>query len=123
MSHFHFPRFHFCGKANIDPATGNNNYHYPLVNFEPISGTAVIPPRIYLDNNDQLDLVEKYLYNKEKYLRSNDSENQYLELVEVEDPESYKKWMISPLGTLELDKDFHELYKYLITEKEGKILH
>lgn len=123
MSHFHFPRFHFCGKASIDPATGNNNYHYPLVNYEPLSGTAVIPPRIYLDNDAHIELVDQFLINKEKYHRKLDTDNQFLELVDIEAPDLYKKWMTSPLGSLEIDHDFHELYKNIKTEKEGKLLH
>ena len=69
MGHFDFPRLHFSGQALIDPATGNNNFHYPLVTFEPLSGTVVIPPRIYLDDPQDFNLVDsEYLEIKNLFI-------------------------------------------------------
>ncbi len=119
MSHFHFPRLHFSGKALIDPATGNNNYHYPLVNYEPISGSAVLPPRIYLDSIENSSIAKNNLSDHRTYLKKDQDDNSYIELTPISEPSIFKKWMSSPMGSLSIDKDFHQLYKNILTDKDS----
>lgn len=119
MSQFHFPRLHFSGKASIDPATGNNNYHYPLVNFDPIYGMAILPPRIYLDSAQEIKAIKIHLADYKQYLKKDQEENSYIELSPIDTPKSYKTWMTAPLGTLEIDKAFHQLYKNTLTKNES----
>lgn len=119
MSHFHFPRLHFSGKAFIDPATGNNNYHYPLVNFEPISGNVVLPPRIYLDTETNIDAAKKYVADYPSYLKKDENGHSYLELSPISEGSIFKEWMSSPMGSLEVDNSFHLLYENILTEKES----
>lgn len=119
MSHFHFPRLYFSGKASVDPATGNNNYHYPLVNFEPITGECVLPPRIYLDNKETIILAKQNIQNFDQYHKVDSDNNSYLEISCISTSNIFKKWMVTPLGSFEDDKNFHELYKQLNTQKDA----
>lgn len=122
MSQFDFPRIHFSGKTIIDPATGNNNYHYPLVTFEPISGTVVLPPRIYLNQKDFQKIGESLDVDTD-FKKSIDEDGRTFLLIDgIDSPEKFKSWMTTPLGEHESDQNFHKIYKFIVTEKEGKPL-
>lgn len=121
MSQFNFPRIHFKGRASIDPATGNNNYHYPLVTYEPISATVVLPPRIYLDPDDGILAKAKEL-KIDKYLKHDSSGAAYLLITGIDNAEIFKSWNVTPLGTHHADMAFHGLYSDILTKKEQKPL-
>jgi hypothetical protein len=117
MSWFDFPRLHFSGQTIIDPATGNNNYHFPLVTYEPISGTVVLPPRIYLENEVDKKRIQEKFPSLIPCLHEEPG-NDYIVIRAIDTPEKFKSWNISPLGTFPEDKAFHELYDHIFTEKE-----
>lgn len=118
MSLFDFPRVHFSGHTIIDPATGNNNYHFPLVTFEPISGTAVLPPRIYLENEKTISLLNDEFPDLKPFVQQEEN-SLYLIIEHINTPEKFKSWNTTPLGLHHADKVFHNLYKVLHTEKDN----
>jgi hypothetical protein len=123
MSQFDFPRIHFSGKTLIDPATGNNNYHYPLVAFEPLSGTAVMPPRIYFKSKTEMEsIIGLESEFSEVAIEVESGHLYYLEITEIDNALKFKTWMKTPLGQSEFDQRWNDIYKSIKTEKEGKVL-
>ncbi|WP_235296168.1 hypothetical protein [Portibacter marinus] len=121
MSQFHYPRLHFSGETVIDPATGNNNYHYPLVCYEPNTARVVLPPRIYIHHIIEEDTL-KVIREFEKIIQYDSEGDTYISISAINTPEKFKRWMTIPLGEDREDVDFHILYQVIKTEKEGKLL-
>lgn len=120
MSHFDFPRIHFDGVAVVDPGTGNNNYFFPLVIFDPDQTRALLPPRIVLlpetlENN----AVKNALLPLDSFIRYPESGAPFLELSPVNTPERFKRWATTPLGQFAEDQPFHILYTLLKAHKTG----
>lgn len=121
MSLFDFPRIHFSGRANIDPATGNNNYHFPLVSYEPVTGTVVLPPRLYLEKESERNLVQDKFPELLAFIHE-ETDHIYLLIPGIDTPEKFKSWNTTPLGSYPDDAAFHELYALISTKKEQKPL-
>ena len=121
MSQFDYPRIHFSGKTTIDPATGNNNYHFPLVCYEPDSGTVVLPPRIYI-TSDIASCLVKDLESKMISLLKDEDGDLYIPILPISTPELFKEWMITPIGSHTGDSNYHWIYDRISTQKENKKL-
>ncbi len=121
MSQFQFPRIHFFGQSIIDPATGNNNYHFPLVTYEPVTATAVLPPRIYLDD-DPIIGKDHELNAVAPSLLKDQNGSTYIEIEPINTPDLFKSWSITPLGDHAADGAYHKLYEGILSKNEGSPL-
>lgn len=121
MSQFHFPRLHFSGNAIIDPATGNNNYHFPLVCYEPNSGSVVLPPRIYIHHLDNSKLIQEINDNGIP-IEKDEEDDAFVSISGIDTVDKFKKWMSTPLGNFDDDVSFHWIYEKIYTQKEGNKL-
>ena len=120
MSQFDFPRIHFSGETSIDPATGNNNYFYPLVTYDPISATVVLPPRVYLDTEKDIATAKRTLPPSKANILYDANDNAYLEISDIRTSEDFKAWNICPLGSYPKDSNYHRFYETInsINEQE-----
>ena len=126
MSQFHFPRINFWGGAIINPATGNNSFHQPLVYYDPIQARALLPPRLYVSEKflppgkQIADLLK--LLPPQTPVMEDEKGSPYIEIASINNLSKFRTWATSPLGTHELDRDFHDLYELLICDKNKKTL-
>lgn len=120
MSQFDFPRINFGGQAFINPGTANNNLLLPLVTYDPIQASVVLPPRIYL-SPDLLLLhkLEGLPILTNPVVHYDETKLPYIEIESINTRERYLDWAKTPLGKSELDKAYHEIYQ-LVTSKRTK---
>jgi hypothetical protein len=123
MSQFDFPRINFFGQAFINPGTANNNLLLPLVTYDPIQASVVLPPRIYLSPDllalhklGGLPIPEDHL------IKYDNIQAPYVEIAPINNQEKYKTWMQTPLGKSPLDKHYHELYQIIRSKRTHKPL-
>lgn len=123
MSQFDFPRINFSGQCFINPGTANNNLLLPLVTYDPIQASAVLPPRIYL-SPDLLTLhkLGEFLIPEDHLIKYDNIQGPYVEIAPINNQEKYKTWMQTPLGKSPLDKRYHELYQIIRSKRTHKPL-
>ncbi len=113
MSAFDYPRLMLTGRAVCSPATGNNCRFAPLSIFDPVSGTCVIPPRLFLDKKKTEIIKECKLKGFELKKATIDGKKYtYIEIAPtiLNDRQKFKEWARHPLGEYDGDKDYRELY-------------
>ena len=118
MSAFDYPRLMLTGTAVCSPATGNNCRFVPLSIFDPVSGTCVIPPRLFLDGQKKLnEITEECKRNgfERKKATIDRKKYTYIEIAPtiLNDPQKFKEWALQPLGQYDGDEQYHELYKLI----------
>src|SRR5690606_31479420 len=121
MSQFDLPRLNFSGGFSTDPATGNNNMHHPLLIFNPLTGQAYFPPRIYLDekyvpSGSSLEKITACIpagVQIQSEAEPQAAGTKFIEINVINSQESFLEWARTPLGQYEVDRDFHELYAAL----------
>jgi hypothetical protein len=121
MSQFDLPRLNFSGGFSTDPATGNNNMHHPLLIFNPLTGQAYFPPRIYLEEKyvppgSSLDKISACIPTGVQIKSETGPQaagTKFIEINVINSQESFIKWARTPLGEYEVDRDFHDLYAAL----------
>jgi hypothetical protein len=122
MSQFDFPRIHFIGKASVDPATGNNNYHFPLVTYDPLHAEVILPPRIYLRKKAEIEFAESVFPNRKELINYDSHYNCFLQISAIDTPDKFKSWSVTPLGKSPYDKAFHRFYDHINTENDQSSL-
>ena len=122
MSQFDFPRIHFSGHTQIDPATGNNNYFLPLITYDPIAGTVVLPPRVYLQNQKDKNTAIALFPDEKEMIQLDEHNHSYISIDSIRTSEDFKTWNITPLGKHALDKKYHPLYKAIDSVNDLKPL-
>lgn len=126
MSQFDFPRINFNGKAYIDPGTANNNYYFPLVIYDPVLCEAYLPPRLYLNPRflskefSQEQMFESIPPSVE--IRNSHAKEKYIELTEINEKSIFLDWAKTPLGSHQLDRNYHSLYEMFVSPKSKEKL-
>lgn len=123
MSQFDFPRINFSGQCFINPGTANNNLLLPLVTYDPIQASAVLPPRIYL-SPDLLTLhkLGGLPIPKASHVKYDHHQTPYLEIAPINDQAKYVAWLKTPLGESQLDENYHKLYELVMSKRTQKPL-
>ncbi len=121
MSQFDLPRLNFSGRFSTDPATGNNNMHHPLIIFNPITGKAFFPPRIYfgpecIPANSSLEKVLALIPDGVELKTDTDPifpGKNFIEISVINSHHKFIEWARTPLGKWQADHEFHDLYEAL----------
>ena len=128
MSAFDYPRLMLTGTAVCSPATANNCRFVPLSIFDPVSGTCVIPPRLFLPNDQEKtkEITEECnRYGFEPIETTIDGKKYTcIEIAPtiLNDHQKFKDWAQHPLGQYDGDKQYHELYKLIDLKFAGGVL-
>ncbi|GAB2576040.1 hypothetical protein [Spirosoma areae] len=122
MSQFDFPRINFSGQAVINPSTANNNVLLPLVTYDPIQVSALLPPRLYFSQD--LLILHKLgdLPIPQDQVIWEDDDLRYIEIDPVNSRQTFIDWATTPLGKSPLDEAYHALYELVTVKRTGKPL-
>ena len=118
MSAFDYPRLMLTGTATCSPATGNNCRFAPLSIFDPVNGTCVIPPRLYLDGQEKIKYIFKECRSKGFQVKEETVDGEkhiYIEIAPtvLNDPQKFKDWALFRLGEYGGDEQYYEIYKLI----------
>lgn len=130
MSQFDYPRINFLGKGTIDSATANNGFYVPLVIFDPIQSSALLPPRLYFTPDvfkpgASLDEITNLLPNGVSLKQDQSGylhDVFYCEISPINTIDIFQQWAVVPLGNFEADKAFIPLYEILKVPHTGEDL-
>ncbi len=110
MSQFDFPRINFSGSVWLDVGTANNGYHHPLVLFNQKESKAYMPPRLYIESNNQTGLYTAKQAGLTIYDDPDDPTQKYVELELIND-NNYQDWAQTPIGGDNgIDADYNAMY-------------
>lgn len=116
MSQFDYPRINFYGRATASPCTANNVNDTPLIYYDPVQVTAVLPPRIFLTGATYQSPYT--LQDVEAALPpgavQRDGENRYFCIDPIKDKAAFDEWVITPLGECPLDAAYHPVYDMIL---------
>ena len=118
MSAFDYPRLMLTGTAVCSPATANNCRFVPLSIFDPVSGTCVIPPRLFLDGQEKIDEIKEECRCKGFELKEatiHCKKYTYIEIAPtiLNDPQKFKAWALHPLGEYDGDTQYRKVYEMI----------
>lgn len=122
MGFLDFPRVMFEGNVIVDPATANNNHLYPLCLYDPVQIRAFMPPRIYIDHPKIDKETDEYI-KEQGFEIIEEADRTFLEIASIQNEKDFLTWAVTPLGSSELDGDYHILYTYIKSKKEGESIY
>lgn len=97
MALFDFPRIHFGGDINVNVATINNTYYFPITIYDATRSRAFMPPRLYFSSYDIWKAVKAPINTTPKQ----DCVNKlwYIEIEPINTIELLRQWCMTPLGS------------------------